>query len=232
MGKLLDATSCIVFSIPRSGTHIVMGVLAHLGFREYKEPFDFKAVPPRGHYTTSVHRPARQEFVDMFGELGFKGVLIQRDFRDSLVSMTYFSEGAKSWCRAYPSLRNMDFDDRLMSFINGIPEEALPSIAKWYETRTRWRDVPRVHFTEFESFITNPKEEITKIGMHVGVEVSPEILSRCQSNLKSSRGIHCAFRKGVVGDWKTHFKLEHKEAFKELAGDILIREGYESNMNW
>jgi hypothetical protein len=40
------------------------------------------------------------------------------------------------------------------------------------------------------------------------------------------------FRKGVAGDWKNHFKPEHKEKFLDLYGDVLLRLGYEKSNDW
>jgi hypothetical protein len=40
------------------------------------------------------------------------------------------------------------------------------------------------------------------------------------------------YRKGVAGDWRNHFTEEDKRAFKALAGDMLIRLGYEKDMSW
>ena len=40
------------------------------------------------------------------------------------------------------------------------------------------------------------------------------------------------FRKGVAGEWKTHFKEAHKRVFKEIAGQLLIDLGYEKDFNW
>lgn len=40
------------------------------------------------------------------------------------------------------------------------------------------------------------------------------------------------YRKGVVGDWKNHFSDEDKQVFKDIAGDMLVRLGYEKNLNW
>ena len=40
------------------------------------------------------------------------------------------------------------------------------------------------------------------------------------------------FRKGISGDWKNHFKNSHRDCFKELAGESLIKFGYEQDMSW
>lgn len=40
------------------------------------------------------------------------------------------------------------------------------------------------------------------------------------------------YRKGIVGDWKNHFGPEEKRVFKEIAGEVLVRLGYERDLNW
>jgi hypothetical protein len=39
-------------------------------------------------------------------------------------------------------------------------------------------------------------------------------------------------RKGVVGDWRTHFSRPCAELFNDLAGDALVTLGYEQDRNW
>jgi hypothetical protein len=40
------------------------------------------------------------------------------------------------------------------------------------------------------------------------------------------------FRSGKSGGWKEHFSGENKLLFKEVAGDLLIRLGYEKDNDW
>jgi len=40
------------------------------------------------------------------------------------------------------------------------------------------------------------------------------------------------FRSGKSGEWKKYFKPEHKALFKEVAGDLLTRLGYEQDNDW
>ena len=40
------------------------------------------------------------------------------------------------------------------------------------------------------------------------------------------------YRKGVSGDWKNFFSYKDKEKFKKIAGDLLIKLGYEKDNNW
>ena len=40
------------------------------------------------------------------------------------------------------------------------------------------------------------------------------------------------YRSGADGDWKNHFNEEHKAYFKEKYGQLLIKLGYEKNLEW
>jgi hypothetical protein len=40
------------------------------------------------------------------------------------------------------------------------------------------------------------------------------------------------YRKGVAGDWLSHFKPQHKEYFKKNYNDVLLKLGYESTLDW
>jgi hypothetical protein len=40
------------------------------------------------------------------------------------------------------------------------------------------------------------------------------------------------YRKGKPGDWKNHFNKEHKTYFKKHFGELLVKLGYEQDMNW
>jgi hypothetical protein len=40
------------------------------------------------------------------------------------------------------------------------------------------------------------------------------------------------FRSGKTGEWKKYFTDEHKQLFKDVAGDLLIRLGYEQSNAW
>lgn len=51
---------------------------------------------------------------------------------------------------------------------------------------------------------------------------------------KSTRtGASPTFRKGLTGEWRSHFKDYHKDLFKELdTGNWLVKLGYEEDKNW
>ncbi|MDP6875494.1 MAG: sulfotransferase domain-containing protein [Alphaproteobacteria bacterium] len=47
-----------------------------------------------------------------------------------------------------------------------------------------------------------------------------------------SASVNTSMRKGIKGDWKNHFTPRVANRFKEIAGETLIKIGYESDMNW
>ena len=57
-----------------------------------------------------------------------------------------------------------------------------------------------------------------------------ETLAAIRSAIQPQKS--ATFRKGKTGGWRDHFTQEHKVLFKEIAGDLLIRLGYEHNNDW
>ena len=39
-------------------------------------------------------------------------------------------------------------------------------------------------------------------------------------------------RKGIAGDWRNYFTDTLKDKFKSRFGDVLIKTGYEQDLNW
>jgi hypothetical protein len=129
-----------------------------------------------------------------------------------------------------------------MASISGFPGDkhgpAMESIGDRLKSYAPWSDADSVYFCRFEDLI-GPKGGGD---MDVQFKVINELthfLDRPQS--ASSVEKLCAriwapksatFRKGMRGDWKNHFNTEHKEKFKKIAGEYLIRFGYEHDMDW
>ena len=56
------------------------------------------------------------------------------------------------------------------------------------------------------------------------------ILDSIESSINPTRSP--TFRSGKTGEWKQHFTKEHKKIFKDVAGDLLVKLGYELNYDW
>jgi hypothetical protein len=100
------------------------------------------------------------------------------------------------------------------------------------------------NYTEvkYEGLLERPGEEMTRLLGFLGAEAGEETVSRCVSSAsfeKLSKGRRrdeedatSFFRKGVAGDWKNVFTARDKQVFKEQAGGLLVRLGYEENDHW
>ena len=94
----------------------------------------------------------------------------------------------------------------------------------------------------YEDLLERPEEEVGRLLEFLGAEASEKIVRRCVSSASFEkltkgrrRGQEDAssfFRKGIAGDWRNVFTEQDKLIFKEEAGDLLIRIGYEKDDDW
>ena len=105
-----------------------------------------------------------------------------------------------------------------------------------YEGVFQWLEQKNVMCVRFEDLINN--RDVTLNAMLDEVEKTGyKIPTPCEQALsilieaiqpKKSR----TFRSGKTGGWKEYFTEEHKKLFKDVAGDLLMRLGYEKNNDW
>jgi len=94
----------------------------------------------------------------------------------------------------------------------------------------------------YEDLLEKPEEELRRLLNYLGAEASEEIVRRCVSaasfeklskgRKKGEEDPSSFFRKGVAGDWRNTFTEEDRRVFKEVAGDLLIKLGYEKDRDW
>ncbi len=82
----------------------------------------------------------------------------------------------------------------------------------------------------------DPDELKTKDRMPIGKFLAVVYYNRFSAKTKGreqgKEDVKHHYRKGVPGDWKNHFTDKHKKLFKEVGGELLIKLGYEKDMNW
>ena len=87
-----------------------------------------------------------------------------------------------------------------------------------------------------------PEERVRRLLEFLGAEAGDETVRRCVESAsfeRLSRGRQRGeedpssfFRKGIAGDWRNVFTEEDKRVFKEGAGGLLIKLGYEESDQW
>ena len=92
----------------------------------------------------------------------------------------------------------------------------------------------------YEDLLERPVEEVGRLLKFLGADSSEETAKRCVETtgfeLTSNRergqeDSSSRSRKGVAGDWKNVFTEEDRRIFKENAGELLIKLGYEEDDN-
>jgi len=167
---------------------------------------------------------------------------IYRDPRDMLVSQVFFAtdmheeHGMHAYYKSLP-----DFSARLNVAITGIDRGGLKmvSVRQRYEGVFQWLDASRqknVMCIRFEDLINNRDvtlnamlDEVEKTGYRIPTprEKALSVLADAINPKKSH-----TFRSGKTGGWSQHFTEEHKKLFKDVAGDLLVKLGYEQNNDW
>ena len=182
---------------------------------------------------------ATKENASFLTSAGRVNYFIYRDPRDMLVSQVFFAtdmheeHGMHNYYNSLP-----DVAARLKVAISGIDRDGLymVNVKQRYEGVFQWLEQKNVMCLRFEELINNRDatlnamlDEVEKTGYKIPTprEKTISILVDAINPKKSH-----TFRSGKTGGWTQHFTEEHKKLFKEVAGDLLIRLGYEKNNDW
>jgi hypothetical protein len=130
-----------------------------------------------------------------------------------------------------------DFNARLNVSILGRPNSDVdfPDISARFAPYLNWLNHPQVLAIHFEDLIEDRAHALTRIMEHflarAPLQTPPKlILDALESAINPARSP--TFRSGKTGEWKKYFTEEHKKLFKDTAGDLLIKLGYEKNNDW
>ncbi|GAB4564533.1 MAG: hypothetical protein Fur0017_00080 [Anaerolineales bacterium] len=246
-------------SFPKSGTHLLDQILLgfsnvapyskrlHSFYAEYEGESGKKREPEKALAwldslrpcdIASAHLFARPETVARVCSPKFTPYFIFRDPRDVVVSHVFYvtdMEARHVHHAYYKSLP--DFDARLKASILGRPDADIefPNIAERFAPYLGWLDHPEVLKIHFEDLIHAREATLTSIMDHllsrVPLQTPPKlILASLEASINPTKSP--TFRSGKTGEWKKHFTEEHKELFKEAAGELLVKLGYEKDNNW
>ena len=248
-------------SFPKSGTHLLTQILdgftqigpavnsglpavvTYDGFTGRQRAVaeilaDFMRLKPGDIAYGHVH--ALPEVINFIAKAPFAFYFILRDPRDVVVShVHYVTEMATDHIHhLYYKNELSTFDERLSASIHGRPGLAIdfPNIRQRFDPFMDWLDQPKVLTLRFEDFILDRKLALTQIldfavqrgfPLRIEREIALDLL---ESSIDPQRSP--TFRSGKIGGWKTQFSEVHKNEFKAITGDLLIRLGYEKTNDW
>ncbi|MFH1176508.1 MAG: sulfotransferase domain-containing protein [Acidobacteriota bacterium] len=248
----LKRTRLLLTSVPKCGTHLLRELFHNVGLLVEREvPKNYGVAP---HELREVlaglsgeaavgHIPAFPELREVVRETATKVLFIIRDPRDYVVSLMYHMRRRPDhFLHRYFREDVPDDDVALMHIIRGCdvrPEGMLEDVDTFFRWFLPWREAPSACTTSFERLIgpegggsaVAQEKEIRRLLAHVDYPLLVPALLR-----RLGRRIYTAdsptFRRGMIGSWRESFKLAHREAFKEVAGGLLIELGYEQDLDW
>jgi hypothetical protein len=254
-----DLPVLLGISFPKSGTHLLDQILLgfskvapyskrlHSFYAEYEGESGRKREREQAlawldslgeRDIASAHLFARPEVVRRVASAKFVPYFIFRDPRDVVVSHVFYvtdMEARHVHHQYYTSLP--DFDARLNASILGRPDAAVefPDIATRFAPYLGWLDCPQVLTIHFEDLINERTATLSRILGQLETRISlpvprQTILDALESSINPKRSP--TFRSGKTGEWRKHFTDKHKRIFKDVAGDLLIRLGYEKDDHW
>jgi hypothetical protein len=254
-----DAPSIFGNSKPKSGSHLLLQILN--GFTQIM-PYKYVQAEPVRTIEKKGRRRTDQEILNELkhiprGVIGWGYVeaspenlaflcqphrvnyFIYRDPRDMLVSQVFFAtdmneeHGMHQFYKALP-----DFGERLKVAITGIGQDGLymVNVKQRYASVFEWLEQPHVMCIRFEDLVNKQKstleamlDEVESIGYRIPTprKKALSILVEAIQPWKSH-----TFRSGKTSGWREHFTEEHKNLFKDIAGDLLVKLGYEKDNDW
>lgn len=254
-----DLPVLLGISFPKSGTHLLDQILLgfsriapfakrlHSFYAEYEGESGRKRSPQQALEwldslqpgdVASAHLFGREDAVQRVCTPGFVPYFIFRDPRDVVVSHVFYVTDMEARHVHHDYYRSLpDFNARLEVSISGRPDPDIefPDIAARFAPYLEWLGREEVLSIHFEDLVNDRRGALNRIADHllrrVPIQISrPTILEALESSIDPRRSP--TFRSGKAGEWKKYFTEEHRQLFKDVAGDLLIRLGYEKDHHW
>ncbi|RPJ25265.1 MAG: hypothetical protein EHM33_15105 [Chloroflexi bacterium] len=257
--SLDDAPPIFGNSKPKSGSHLLLQILN--GFTQIM-PYRYVEADPVRTIEKNGRRKKKEEVLGELqriprGVIGWGYVeaspeniaflcqpervnyFIYRDPRDMLVSQVFFATDMHEEHGMHAYYKSLvDFNERLKVAITGIDRAGLRmvSVQQRYAGVFQWLEQKHVLCIRFEDLINNRDAalnamlaEVERTGYKIPTprEKALTVLVDAIQPRKSH-----TFRSGKTGGWREYFTDEHRQLFKDVAGDLLVRLGYEKNNNW
>ena len=246
-------------SFPKSGTHLLDQILlgfsnvapfakrVHSFYAEYDGESGAKRDPEQALVwldslsvgdVASAHLFARPDALTRVISPKFIPYFIFRDPRDVVVSHVFYVTDMEAHHVHHDYYQSLpDFNSRLKTSIMGRPDADVEflNIAERFAPYLGWLDHKEVLAIHFEDLIHDRTATLTRIMDHLlartPLPTSRQlILDALETSINPKKSP--TFRSGKTGEWKKHFTDEHKRIFKDAAGDLLIKLGYEKNNDW
>jgi sulfotransferase 6B1 len=254
-----DSPPVFANSFPKSGTHLLFQIVDGLPnvtnygafLSSMTSSFQFRERSPesasqfiRGFVPGEIVRGHLFYDSQNAAELAEKNVVhlfAYRDPRAVVVSEAHYLRDMNRWhrlARYFQKLPGMD--EAIMLSITGfeppIPGIEYPNIAARFARYRGWLECDDCLAIRFEDLAGEVRAAAIRrvaefYAAHcagpLDIDATVAAMTACIAPEKSH-----TFRSGKKAGWRNEFTAEHRRRFDELAGDLLIDLGYETNHDW
>ena len=244
------APRILLNSVPKAGTHLLehaleqFPLLRNAGRRTINcwdtiSPATLQTVYSIGKGAfLNAHLTAQPELFELIQKRNIKVLFMIRDPRDIAVSTFKYvsnidlTHPLHSYFAALP-----DDNARLLATIHSI-DGVNPSIDEMFKRFAPWLNQSNVLVCRFEDLIgpsgggskTLQLKTLQSISDFLDLEIPHSQLEHIADRTFSSKS--STFRQGKSGTWRNYFNDSHIASFKAIAGNELIRYGYEQDLDW
>jgi len=246
-------------SFPKSGTHLLVQILEGLPDRQNFGEFLASGKSSFRFEERSVEESCRliRRFTPgevvrghLYFEPQFAGELnrrhtanyfIYRDPRDVVVSEAHYLRDMNRWHRLHRYFRDAaSMEDAIMLSINGldppIPGINYGNIAERFGRYEGWLSDADCFAVRFEDLVSEQQPKLVRqiaefyaARTRADFDLKPAV--ERMSSLIAPKKSH-TFRSGKKAGWQQEFTPAHRARFVEVAGDLLVRLGYEPDHAW
>lgn len=187
------------------------------------------------------------ELAEILNKNAIKVVLMIRDPRDQLISRVFHIRRVQdhAW---HQRLNTVSMDEAIMLCIEG--GDGLPGTRTMIELTQTWLDNRLdIICVRYEELLAEPVNEFNRVVDYLGIKMADTLLESIvarnqferlasgkkfwkETRKQGQADPDSHFRKGIIGDWQNYLNDEHKDKFKQMAGDKLIELGYEKDLKW
>ena len=247
----------LINSFPKSGTHLLYQVFRNQYFiKDYKVfvasmPSLCKKPQKESKIINSIKNITNNELVrshiyyskDADEILSNSSVhyFIYRDPRDVVISEANYLYNMNRWHRLHKYFKKyVNLDDRIKFAIQGNEfhntDIFYQNINERFLDYIGWINNSNVLSVRYEDLVSVKKnqsiEKILKYYIaqnHTSLDINL-LISNSIKSIDPAKS-H-TFNTGGIDKWKQYFTNEHKDLFKQYAGNLLIKLGYEKDLNW
>jgi sulfotransferase 6B1 len=255
----VDRPPILANSVPKSGTHLLDQIVDALpGRRNYgaflssmTSSFRFKkrtSQECRRFLESTV--PGEVVRAHLFYDVGvceaaadraFVHYFIYRDLRDVVLSEAHYYRSINRWHRLHRRFRDAPtLGDAVTLAIEGVNDPTgriyYPDIGSRFRLYESWIGSADAFAVKFEDLRDDGREATVRKMVEYYLQRSRQIgdvdsLTRHAIVNITPEKSH-TFRQGRKGGWRDVFRPEHCDTFKNLAGDLLVKYGYEASLDW